>query len=113
MAQSAPRITEYEYIPLSDRDEQHKTVFVLRPLSTRQRIDVTASLVSGSELMFMQKVLRYGMVTWRGLKDADGNDVPFSKNQDENFDNLSVPLVNEVAQEIMAASELTEDDRKN
>jgi len=112
---SAP-ITEVEYIVEDDREDENPTRFKLKPMDGQQYMGVMADgnidqdgLMSFSERT-MKNTLRYGLVNWDNLHDAEGKAIKFSR---LNFGRLPVGVLTELFSEIIRLSSLSEDDSKN
>lgn len=71
----------YEYVPVADRDAEKPSTFVLRPMTTVDRVELS-SIASGEDNPGAKggalaiAVLRRCLVSWRGVVDASGAEVP-------------------------------------
>jgi hypothetical protein len=58
----------------------------------------------------MNHVLQHGLIDWRNVLGEDGASLPFTR---DNYENLPVDTLNRLAWEILAASKLSDDQKKS
>jgi hypothetical protein len=103
--------------------EEEKLRFRLRGLTTTELLDVTASSVTtedadGSPRLrygsaSMRTAIGAGLLGWEGFTTADGAEVAFPNNALQKVNLLGPLLAPEIFWEILGASNLSEDQRKN
>lgn len=115
-------LVPYWYKP-KESTEEDTVRFRVRGLTTTELMDMTASaIVSEDEdgnpkLRYgsasMAIAIGHGLVGWEGFNNADGNPVPFPNNAKQKVNLLGHVLAPEIFWEIVGASYLTEEQRKN
>ena len=102
------------YTPDDEKGDDQPARFRLRPLTPPQLEEVFEIDASGNiniPLEHYGRVLRNGLVDWENVNDPETGK-PF-KCTAFNHARLPSPLRMELAGEIIAASQITEDDKKN
>jgi hypothetical protein len=105
---------KWDYVLEDERklDPAKQTMFKLKTFDGKER---GAYIASGfSSIM----ALSFGLVGWEKFRDAQGQAVPFLKDQEGRFDvenlgRLTEGQIGELAHEIRVHGQLTEDERKN
>lgn len=92
--------------------------FRLRGLTGVQLFDVNAHIVRNGDSTSwnaagIRAALRFGLIGWEGLNDAEGNAVEFGKDFEKNIARLDFILANELFAKILEASNLGNDAAKN
>jgi hypothetical protein len=112
MATAAPKLAPFDYSLESDADAQQKTVFKLRPLNGVEYIKASDIHMQGRAECF-HYVLNIALLGWSHFVDAQGNEIEFSRKPFENIERLTVNQVTELANKVLAVSNLDETERKN
>jgi len=60
----------------------------------------------------LSHILSFGLKGWKNFKDADGNDVEFSRITKENIDRLPFEIVRYITNHIIKNSHITDDEKK-
>ncbi len=115
-------LVPYWYKPKGSADDDTAR-FHLRGLTTTELLDMTASAIVsededgnpnlryGSASMCI--AIGHGLVGWDGFNAADGTPVPFPNNAKQKVNLLGHVLAPEIFWEIVGASYLNEEQRKN
>jgi hypothetical protein len=123
---------EFEFVASCDRhlpeDDPNRTVWLLRPLSRRERNllqdyarqDSATGEVNPRAGSVMEDTIRAGLTGWRNLRKPDGTEIVCSKSKklnvlgktrpvvdDELLDKIPPPVLLELACEIQDSSNLT------
>lgn len=118
----AINLNQKEYILESDRElpAEKQTKFFIKPLSAKQAAVLQDSMKFSGEGTIMQnmgtntlEMLKIGLVGWENFVDAEGNQIKFTKNMDENIDRLAVAYRYELASAIMELSNFGDKEVKN
>ena len=106
-----------------DAEEQENVRFRLRGLTTLELMEVTTNAVSSEDengeqnlkygTASLRAAIGSGLVGWEGFNDADGNVVPYQKNATQKVNLLGPILAPEIFWEILFASNLNLEQRKN
>jgi len=94
----------------SPSDESKEAQFKIKPLSTSQMFDIgglQATNMTGQAIILACK---YGIEDFKGFKDEQGNEVPYSSTL---IEYLPKQALLEVFSRIMEISQLTDTERKN
>lgn len=112
----------YWYKPKGSSDDDTAR-FHLRGLTTTELLDMTASaIVSEDEdgnpklrygSVSMSMVIGHGLLGWEGFNTAEGTPAPFPNNAKQKVNLLGLVLAPEIFWEIVGASYLSEEQRKN
>lgn len=113
MAKSAPRITSFDHVLAGDKDSDNKTKFHLRSLSTTQKMEITDTINAGAGSAVYWKLVRYGLLGWENFLDENDKQTAFSESMSENIERLTPAQIIEIGLEILKASSLTDEERKN
>lgn len=113
MAKSAPRITSFDHVLAGDKDSDNKTKFHLRSLSTTQKMEITDAINAGAGSAVYWKLVRYGLLGWENFLDENDKQTAFSESMSENIERLTPAQIIEIGLEILKASSLTDEERKN
>jgi len=121
----------FEYVPEADAKSDNPTTFTLRTLKARELVaiedkvtrlsqsedsdEVTISVFSGTQSYL---ALKAGLRGWSNFLLEDGNEAPFKADRsgtpkDATIDYIPTELRQELANEILKRSNMTEDERKN
>lgn len=118
MLKALKHLVAEHYVPLSERDSETPTRFLLRPLDGIERLDVTYYRDEMGNLSLSSSAaraaLKHGLQGWENFLDDAGSPVMYIPgDRDANLKRLPAELVAELATEIFVRSVLTEDERKN
>lgn len=113
MANAAPKLGPFEHIVEADKDAPEKTVFKLRPLGAFEYMQAGEIINTRSRAECFEFVLKTALLGWSHFVDGDGMEVKFSRKQTENLERLTLRQVVELANRILEASVLDENERKN
>lgn len=113
------KLAPFWYTPGSEREEEHPTQFKLRGLTGIEEIDVYSDARQEGDDVFisprgMKQSLMYGLLSWQGVFDEDGNELRFiPRDRSGAIDRLPPDLIGELSSVIAITSRLSEDDLKN
>lgn len=122
-------MTQFEYVLEDERDlpVEEQTVWLLRPLTYREREEIERGsmvefsgehsvLLRGERHVYARKILDRGLEGWRNFRDADGKDVLFMKVNkalsEETLDAIK-PYAIELSNAVTESSELRRAAAKN
>ncbi len=74
-------------------------------------MDLVSKIKNFNEHLY--NTLSMGLVSWSNFKDEEGNEVPFSKNVEDNISKIPTEYRMELATEITKLSTLKDTERKN
>lgn len=119
----ALNLEKKEYILEIDRDVEveKQTKFFIKPLSAKQSAAIQDSMKISKEGnatidnigSYTLDILKSGLVGWDNFVDSEGNQIKFSKHQDDNIDRIPLEYRYELSSAIMELSNLGEDKEKN
>ena len=120
------------YVLLDEREKEDQREFILRPLTSRDRLILRGGLTrlvgeygiaTDAELEdlpfeiaveFGLLTLKRSLVGWKNFNDADGKPILFStKNKDGNLDHISASDLEELSFEAQRISSMVGDEAKN
>ena len=113
---------EWEYVLEVDRGTDKPTVFRLKQLTLRARIEAEDILKGGAKGMsfgsFKMRVLKAGLAGWRDLRDASGAEIKPKYAHDgsigdESMARIPTDAMAEIAWEVFNQSSISETERKN
>ena len=115
---AAAGLVETWYTPVDEQDEEEatRTRFKLRPLNQLDLLQVISEGSGTEDGSFMPNhkgrmiLLRRGVVDWEQFNNADGTPIKFTV---ANLDRVPSQILGELANEIMANSVITEDEKKS
>ena len=114
-------VTPQLYITLEEKDDPNPTKFLLRGLTSREKINLLTKIeldpTTGNARMngpLLDDILVAALTGWENFVDSEGRAVVFDKsNLPANLDRLTPEVLNELAMEVMKRSGIMEDTEKN
>lgn len=106
-------VLESTWEPLDGSD------FHIRPLDGKDMLrvsDVVSFDKKGRTLISAEAcvvLIRHGLIGWKNFADAEGNEVLFVTNQEENMTRLPFEIIRDLAMAILMKSSLGAEDQKN
>ena len=107
------------YTPKDEVDDENPTRFKIKGMNGVQFADVASEFILDDKREIQNiskdgavKALKYGLVDWENFANDKGT-VKFTKNINMNLQFIPYELIIELAMEIVAISDQTEDERKN
>jgi len=123
----APLLCEFDYVLKADRDlpAEERTTFRLRPLTFREREDIsTTEAIDAGEgtkiainrFTITRKILNYGLVGWKNLLSFQGTPLEFARTNgvlsDTTLDSIQ-DCATEIANAITERSQVDKELAKN
>ena len=92
--------------------------FLIKPLDGKDMLRVSDVVkIEGNSVLLTADacvvLLRHGLVGWRNFADAEGNQVLFTNNQEDNLARIPFNIVRSLAVAILARSNVGAEDEKN
>ncbi len=84
-----------DFVLKCDKDlpPEEQTIFKIKPLTAKQYMEMADTMeYSGETVKHMglatYNMLKIGLIGWKNFKDAEGNDVSFITNMDDNLNRI-------------------------
>lgn len=114
MTTALSKLGDFDFRRKCDAENMQAPVFKLRPLTSMQKMAVIEEFRRDGNTASIRCALKYGLRGWDQLADAAGQPVAFIPAAlEENLARLSMEALDELANAVFNASQVSEAERKN